>query len=303
MPASLALTLTDAANRDLNDRVTVDLFSAHASTHLQVSERVQREILIEGIDISVGPLYRVMVTPANHRIVQFFIYLAEGKATPFSLPVPVDPEKVVSVNAPSFQSLPPKARQVLEEAQVPRFNDGTGGYLTGTQLYAALGPYPLLKACYLNIMAKSTATPLPDGQTCLDHYSGLLRMEQDRIFLRTTAALVEETAHSHLFHPVSAVLHDPLPGYAIVSSYKTFDHYGNLQLTFQRRGNTGNDYAIDIDIDDAQGIEHIFQVLRNSVSGPTNPYDIHDILLGQKPPVDPTYEFVFATAVTAVARP
>src|SRR5262249_9391920 len=70
------------------------------------------------------------------------------------------------------------------------------------------------------------------------------------------------------FHSVSAALHDPMPGYHIVSSFKTFDHYGNLQLTFQRRGDTGADYAADIDIDDAQGIEHAFQVIRNSVTDP-----------------------------------
>jgi hypothetical protein len=104
----------------------------------------------------------------------------------------------------------------------------------------------------------------------------------------------------HLFHPVPDTLHDPLPGYNKVSSFKTFDHYGNLQLTFQRRGDTGNEYAADIDIDDGQGIEHIFQVVRNSVAGPTNPYNIHDILLQQKLPVNLNYEFVFATVGTAI---
>ena len=81
---------------------------------------------------------------------------------------------------------------------------------------------------------------------------------------------------------------------------KTFDRYGNLQLTFQRRGVTGNDYAVDVDIDDAQGIEHLFQVLRNSVNGPTNPYDIHDILLRQTPPVIAGYDFAFASIAASV---
>ncbi len=177
MPAALVLTLTDAAGNDLNDRVIIDLFSTQTSAHLQVSERVGRGISIEGIDISGGPSYRVMITPANHRIVQFFVMLSEGKPTPFALPVPVDPGKVVSINAPRLENLQPKARQMMEAAQAPRFNDGVGGYLTGSQLYAALDPYPLLKACFLNIVAKSAATPLPDGQTCLDYYNGLLRIE------------------------------------------------------------------------------------------------------------------------------
>ena len=120
-------------------------------------------------------------------------------------------------------------------------------------------------------------------------------MEQDRLFIRIDAALREEVKNSPLFHQVPETLHEPVPGYAITDSYKTLDHYGNLQLTFQRKGDTGGDYLADVDIDDAQGIEHIFQVLRNSVSGPTNPYDIHDILMmAQK--LDPGYSFVFAQA-------
>jgi len=296
MSASLKLILTGAAGDDLNDNLTIDLFSLQSSTHYQVNQRVQREITINQIDISGGPIYRVMITPANHRIVQFFVTLSDGKTTEFPAVVPVDPQKVVSISGPAFASLSPQAQKILNQAESPRFNNTVGGFLQGDALYSALANYPLLKACFLNIVQKSRATGLQDGSTCLDHYLGAVRFEQDRIFLRTTAALVEETAQSNAFHSVSAALHDPLPGYQIVSSFKTFDHYGNLQLTFQRKGDTGNDYAADIDIDDAQGVEHIFQVVRNSVNGPTNPYDIHEILLQQQPRVDPGYNFTFATA-------
>ena len=146
---------------------------------------------------------------------------------------------------------------------------------------------------------KSRRDWLAAGSDCLDHFQGDVRLEQDRFFVRTSAALVEETAHSNAFHSVSAALHDPMPGYHAVSSFKTFDHYGNLQLTFQRRGDTGDDYAADVDIDDAQGFEHIFQVLRDTVEGPTHPYNIHDILLRQMPRIDPGYGFVFAAAAAA----
>ena len=98
-----------------------------------------------------------------------------------------------------------------------------------------------------------------------------------------------------LFHSVSAALHDPVPGYTVTDSYKTLDRYGNLQLTFQRRGTTGDDYVADVDIDDAQDIEHIFQILRDTVSGPTDPYDIHDILVMDQH-LDLGYSFVFAQA-------
>ena len=299
MPARLKLTLTDAAGQDLNDHVVVDLFSLNSSRQYQAIQRVRRELLIGGIDVSAGRVYRVRVSPANHSIVQFFVTLAEGRITGLAAPVPVDPDKVVDISAGEFASLPPKVRDVLLKAESPRFRDGAGGYLRGGDLYAALAPYPLLKACFLNVVAKSGKTGLPDGGSCLDHFQGILRLEQDRLFVRTSAALVEETAHSNAFHAVSAALHEPMPGYHVVSSFKTFDRYGNLQLTFQRRGDSGDDYATDVDIDDAQGFEHIFQVLRNAVSGPTNPYAIHDILLQQTPRVDPDYRFLFAAAALA----
>ena len=44
-------------------------------------------------------------------------------------------------------------------------------------------------------------------------------------------------------------------------------------------------------IDDAGGLEHIFQVVRNGFTEPANPFVIHDILLRfQK--LDPGYKFV-----------
>jgi len=300
MAASLKLVLTDAAGSALDDHVIVDLFAMQSSQHFQAAGDVGTEMTIDGIDVSTGPFYRVMVTPANHRMIQFFASLSDGAVVQSSATVPVDPSKVVSISAPTFSQLSAEAQTMLNQAQSPRFNNGIGGYLRGADLYLALDAYPLLKACFLNIVAKSALTHLQSGDSCLQHYQGIFRFEQDRIFVGTTAGLVEEAAHSNSLHSVSAALHDPMPGYHIVSSYKTFDRYGNLQLTFQRQGETGADYVADVDIDDAQGIEHIFQVLRNSVQGPTNPYDIHDILLQQKPPVDPKYDFKFASLLEPI---
>jgi hypothetical protein len=49
---------------------------------------------------------------------------------------------------------------------------------------------------------------------------------------------------------------------------------------------------VDADIDEAQGLEHLFEVMRNAVRGPTNPYDVREILIaGQR--IDPGYRFLF----------
>jgi hypothetical protein len=55
--------------------------------------------------------------------------------------------------------------------------------------------------------------------------------------------------------------------------------------------NQAGDCVADIDIDDAAGIEHVFQVVKNKLSGnPTHPYNIHEILVGYQHN-DPGYSF------------
>lgn len=297
--ASLKLVLTDAAGDDLVDHLTIDLYAHQGSAHFQVNTPINGSLEINGVDVSAGPLYRLLISPSNHRVIQAFVSLTEARVAKFAAAVPVDPDQVQGITAPVFAKLSTPASGILEQAEIPFFKDA-GGFLQGAPLYAALDRFPLLKACFLNITAKAGTTRLPSNQRVLDCMLGMVRLEQDRLLVKVTPALVEETPHSNAFHSVTAALHEPLPGYQIISSFKTFDRYGNLQLTFQRRGDTGVDYVADIDIDDAQGVEHIFQVLRNSVNGPTNPYDIHDILLQQKPVLDPLYAFKFPTAATII---
>jgi hypothetical protein len=297
--AGIKIILTDAADNDLNDNVTIELFSTHTSNQYKARTRVVREVVVNGMDISGGRTYRVRVSPDNHRVIQFFAMLNESSPVRHEEKVPVEPAKVVSIKGPAYNALTPRARDILATTESPQFKDASGSFLKGGSLYSALDEFPLLKACLLNIIAKSAAVGLQDEKTCLDHYLGLVQVHQDRLFIRTTAALVEEAAQSNAFHQVSAALHEPLPGYEMVSSFKSRDHYGNLQLTFQRRGEAGGDYIADVDIDDAQGIEHAFQVIRNTVAGPTNPYDIREILLQQNPPVDAGYQFLFSAAAGA----
>ena len=93
-------------------------------------------------------------------------------------------------------------------------------------------------------------------------------------------------------------MHEPVPGFRFVGSFKSLDRHGNLQLTFQR--NAAGEYIADVDIDAAQGVEHLFEVIKDSVTQPTDPYNVHDILLGSKEqPLDPGYSFVFAKTGTA----
>ena len=292
--ATLQLELTNAEQDDLNDFVRIELFSASSSTHTQNNANVTRNIIVNDIPADgAGTIYKLVLTPSNHRLVQFFVTLADGRTVSEKVPFPVDPTRVRNIQAPPFGGLDARVQTLLLQSEIPRFQAPGGGFLQGSDLYQTLDSFAKLKACLLNITAKSAATPLRDGTTCLDHYESMIRMEQDRLFIRINPALMEEVENSPLFHSVSPALHEPVPGYVITESFKTLDHYGNLQLTFQRKGTTGGDYVADVDIDDAQGIEHLFQVLRNSISGPTNPFDIHDILISDQQ-LRPGYSFVFA---------
>jgi hypothetical protein len=86
-------------------------------------------------------------------------------------------------------------------------------------------------------------------------------------------------------------MHPPPEGYRRRRSYKTKDAHGNLQLTFFRRGESGDDYIVDADIDEARGLEHLFEVVRNRVRGRTNPYDVREVLIAGQA-IDPGYRFV-----------
>jgi hypothetical protein len=61
---------------------------------------------------------------------------------------------------------------------------------------------------------------------------------------------------------------------------------GNLQLTFAT--NAQEQFAVDADLDDHQGIKHAFDVIKHKFSGDTHPYDIHEVLVKFQG-IDPGY--------------
>lgn len=132
----------------------------------------------------------------------------------------------------------------------------------------------------LNVMSKAQQTILSDGRDVWSHVTELTEVRQDRCFAMVDGGLRSLLASTSIFSPVSSSLHNPPPGYTHAGSYKSDDQYGNLQVTLF---NSGALWMADLDIDDAAGLGHVFQVVRNSISGrPTHPYDIHQILLAHQ---------------------
>jgi hypothetical protein len=215
-----------------------------------------------------------------------FVNLKASEITDLSMTFAIDYRKVQKVIFPEYSILSSELRTLLENSA------DVLGYKTkkGEDLYKELDDSR--RAGLLNIAAKANTTRLNNGRTVLSYIQELKELRGDRFFTVVPKELREETKHSladGLFRSVSGALHHPPEGFSEAGSFKTNDLYGNLQLSFFMRG---EDCVADIDIDDAAGLAHVFQVLRNSLTGrPTHPYDIHEILLSHQK-LDPLYSFL-----------
>ena len=291
---SLRLDLFDAYGKPLDENIDIFLY------HQTLSETVAARNVKAGKSITVRGLlgapqgqYRLMIDPPSYLPVSRFVNIAAGpKPTDLALPFIVDPDKVVAVDFPVWEDIPFAQRLLDASGSVTNFPQ-----LAGKALYEAIDP--IRKAGLLNIIAKCRRTALDTGTTVFDFLQELRELRGDRFFAVVPKELREDVKNGTLsdrFREVDGSLHRPPDGFTPAGSYKTPDSYGNLQLTFFA---SGDKWVADIDIDDAGGIEHVFQVLRNAITGkPTHPYYIHDILLRFQE-IDPGYKFLFSAPAAA----
>jgi hypothetical protein len=211
-----------------------------------------------------------------------FINIPSDGPGNLSLTLPVNKDRVVSVDFPAFAAIAVDAQRIL--------NASTIAGQTGQPLYDGFDA--LRRAGFLNLVTKAGHTRLPGNKTVLSYLTSITEQRGDRLFALADGALHSEVVTgitASLFHKVDDALHVPPAGFLPVDSYKTLDHYGNLQLTFSQ--NDKQQWSVDMDIDDAQGFDHIFQVVHNGLTGqPTHPYNIHEILVAFQE-LDPGYRF------------
>ena len=284
----LNLALVDVHHEPLNDRV--DVFLRHtvlAETSTLRALDGTKVLNLEGLDATQGGIHRVLIFPTRYRPISQFVTINEGAITSKIFVLPVDAGKVVKITAPDFEELPNDLRDLLKNsARVEGLQDKTGGDLFN-------GLDNIQKAGLLNIYTKMVHTTFENKRSVFSYINELTRIRGDRFFARVDKNLRDATINSvatDLFHEVSGELHTAPPNFVPADSFKTLDHYGNLQLTFFNNPAT-LEFIVDADIDDAQGIEHVFQVIRNVFTGTTNPYDIHEILL-EFQNIDPGYQLV-----------
>jgi len=233
--------------------------------------------------------YNALITSARHRPVGQFLQVLDGRTSIQVFKLPIDCDAVKSVRFPKFNDLPEDLKQLLQQSQVEGKENLAGG-----KLYDDLKADSISTAGLLNIHAKMRATLFGNGRSVASYMTNLTRVRGDRFFAKVQVDLrdaVKNALLTGLFHEVSGALHNPPPGFVADDSFKTSDSYGNLQLTFFRKQDA-LEFLVDADLDDAQGFEHIFQVVGNALSnGTTNPYNIQQILLAHQG-VDPGYELV-----------
>jgi hypothetical protein len=292
---SLELRVLDVNGDFVNENVDIDLrHQTLADDRAARGVMASQPIEIPNLHETPQGLYRLEVDASSYQAVSQFVNIDSGRPTEKTVTLPIDHNKVISVVFPTFAAILPDAQTLLKNSSRVLGFEGKSGEL----LYAALDD--VRRAGFLNLVAKSNRTRLSNDRTVLTYISELSEVRGDRFFAFIDPALHSETQHAvvdELFHSVDDALHTPPPGMEKVDSYKTFDHYGNLQLTFSATGDL-KQWQVDMDIDDAQGFEHIFQVIRN-IGGATHPYDIHEILLGYQE-LDPGYKLMVHPAVQTV---
>jgi hypothetical protein len=229
-------------------------------------------------------LYILQVSSPSYHPVSRFVTIPASGVQREQIILPIRPDRAKAV-FPTYDELDERVQGLLERSRSVRAHEG----VTGRALYAALSD--VAKAGLLNIAKKSLATEFKNGKDLLPHVT-LLDALGDRCFVEVPRALIEQMpalVDSELLRRVDGALHEAPAGLAPAGSFKTRDAFGNLQLTFFQSDSL---CRADVDIDDAAGIGHVFQVARNHLTGePTHPYNIHQILMAHQH-LDPGYRLV-----------
>ena len=241
-------------------------------------------IAIDNLHTEPQGLYILEVSAPSYRPISRFVTIPASGTKRDQVILPIRHERAKAL-FPAYDELDERVRGLLERSRAVRGHEG----VTGRALYDALSD--VAKAGLLNIAKKSLATAFRNGADLLPHVT-LLDSVGDRCFVEVPRALLEQMptlVDGELLHPVNGSLHKAPDGFTPAGSFKTPDAFGNLQLTFFEGG---AQCRADVDIDDAAGLGHVFQVARNHISGePTHPYNIHQILITHQH-LDPGYRLV-----------
>lgn len=272
---SLQLTLTDLSGSPLQGDIDIQ-FTPTANTggdrmEVQFPANGATHFTVSNIECRPGPgtLYRVFIQADKYRPYAFFQQINENA-------IALSPDNEIGLAV-----LPNKVRGIVP----PPLSPALAAILPNPNFFHQLDA--MSQACLLNIFAKASHN---STSRTFRFVSRLVDLQQDRVFCEVDPAIQNFLTRDERFKSADGVLHTPPAGHEHFGSFKSRDAHANIQYTLFREVATGNILA-DIDIDEASGIEHGFEVIRNMVTkGKTNPFQIHELLLLTE--IDPGYQLV-----------
>lgn len=272
---TLLVRVGNADREPLPDHMDVQVALARTDQMVAVARNVPGHAEVKFENLHDHQPYIVRVFPMRHRPVGQFAIPKPGGPVHVQLYAPLHPDRVTDVTFPPYEAVDVALRRVLESSEV----EGIAG--TGQAIYERLTSTQ--RAGMFNLFAKMTTFGFDDGRNVWSFVDRLYRIRADRVFVDVQPALrdlVKGAVAEERFREVSGKLHTPPPGFGAAGSFKTDERYGNLQLSFFVSVDLPLRFKVDADIDDAAGLGHVFQVLRNFITkGTTHPYDIHQILV------------------------
>jgi hypothetical protein len=281
----LELEIVDVMDARLTEPVDIELRHRVLNEHVRVDNaNAQSIIAIQGLRTEPQGLYILQISAPSYRPISRFVTIPSTGTQRARVALPIRHDRAKAM-FPSYDQLDTRVRGLLERSANVRGHAG----LTGKALYDAMSD--VAKAGLLNIAIKSFATAFRDGADLLPHVT-LLDALGDRCFVEVPRALIDQMPQlvdGDIFRPVNGSLHELPDGMMAAGSFKTSDAFGNLQVTlFQNDTHC----RADIDIDDAAGLGHVFQVARNHITQqPTHPFNIQQLLIAHQH-LDPGYRLV-----------
>lgn len=280
---SVEIRFFNASRKPLEDEIDVTVTAVRTNTEVRRVRSHDGKKKLRAVDLNAHEPYMVRAFPVRHRPVGGFVIAPPGdKPAQLELFCPVDPQRVSDAHFPKYAGLDPTLTTVLERSTLERDTAMPPMPAAGTPGESLYGSLTRMEcAGLLNLFCKMTHVPLGD-MTAWSFVRDVYRVRGDRIFVNVALEFRDRVKNAQAgggFREADSSLHKPPPGFASAGSFKTRDHYGNLQLTFFSSVAPPLAFKVDADIDDAAGIEHAFQVLDHAINDEdTHPFDIHEIL-------------------------
>ena len=286
----ILLDFRDARRESIASPMTLTFDNFHVKS---LNFRITLADFPRRVELAAFPTgnWTVHIQPDHYRAKSIFIFLPSGAeltAREFFFISPAHAK-------PTF---PPANRVFAEDAWKPLadlLKKSLIGGLRGSDLYKQLTKKgPLKAAGLLNLHARARAVKWPSGGEVFAGFDALTDIRQERFYAAVGKEFHDEVKRSvkaKIFKPASGLLHPFPEGFERLkkdASFKTPEDAGNLQLTFAQ--NDAEELWVDVDMDEAMGIKHAFEVLRHVFTGAkTHPYDIHQILTFFYEDIDPGY--------------